>query len=54
MEGNTNQNLGDTAVFLFSMLPTQKKDEIIDLLKSLLSERQSSSADPRSVEKTGK
>lgn len=54
MGGNTNQNLSDTAVFLFSMLPIQKRDEIIDLLKSLLSERQSSSADPLSVEKTAK
>lgn len=52
MDRNTNQGLSDTAALLFSLLPPQKQDEIIDLLKSLLSERQSSSAVPPLVEKT--
>lgn len=42
----------DTATALFAMLLPKEQDHIIDLLKSLLSEQQSSSAAHPSVEKT--
>lgn len=39
MDRNANQSISDTVALLFSLLPPQKQDEIIDLLKSLLSEQ---------------
>ncbi len=54
MDGNTNQSLNDTAALLFSLLPPQKQDEVIDLLKSLLSEQSLSAAALCSTERTKK
>lgn len=53
MAGNTSKELIDTATSLFSILSNKEQDRIIDLLKSLLSEQQSSSAVPQSIERTG-
>lgn len=52
MDKTANKELTDTAALLFSMLSPREQDCIISLLKSLLSELQSSSAVPPSVEKT--
>lgn len=52
MDENANQNLSNVAAVLFSKLPPQKQDEVICLLKHLLSERSPSSAEIRSAEKT--
>lgn len=52
MVKNTNEKFINTATSLFSMLSPKEQDNIISLLRSLLSEQQSSSAVPLSVERT--